>query len=104
MGKSKTTRKKERPPRPHWKKAKSEKPEIYDKPFWQFGEDDREQFFLDSRELVHGKYSIEDLPMLNRIVALNSLKPKLELKTLYQLLNDMWKEEAPKCKVRANSR
>jgi len=85
-------------------KGKSEKPEIYEKPFWQFGEEERAQFFLDSRELVHGKYSIEDVPMLNQIVALNSLKPKLELKTLYQLLDDMWKEEVPECKVIIRSR
>ena len=70
---------------------KSKSPEIYEKTFWQFEEAEREQFFLDSQELVYGKYSIGDLPLLNQIIDFNNLKPKLELKTVYQLLYDMWK-------------
>jgi len=80
-------------------RKKSDKPETYEKNFWEFGEKDRKQFFLDSRELVHGKYSVEDLPMLNEIIALDKLKPKLELRTLYHLLNHMWAKETHRCKT-----
>ena len=66
-----------------------EKPEIYAKTFGKFEEADREQFFLDSQELVYGKYSVYNLLLLSQIIDFNNLKPKLELKTVYQLLYDM---------------